>query len=213
MSKKSIYIIRHGETDFNRMNIVQGSGVDSDLNEKGREQAASFYAHYKNIPFEKVYTSVLKRTHQTVQQFIEQGIPTEALSGLNEISWGIYEGQPHSKTFDDEYWQRVKDWKAGRLELPITGGESPLELASRQKPALKYILSQENENIILICMHGRALKSFLCLIQNIGLEHMDDHEHSNTGLYHFEYDGNSFELIKANNREHLEGIGAVSDLT
>jgi probable phosphoglycerate mutase len=47
MGNKLIYIIRHGETDFNKLGIVQGSGIDSDLNPRGVQQAANFYAFYK----------------------------------------------------------------------------------------------------------------------------------------------------------------------
>lgn len=213
MEKKTIYIIRHGETDFNRKNIVQGSGVDSDLNETGRKQGQLFYEHYKNIPFDKIYISELKRTRQTVQHFIDAGFPVEALFGLNEISWGIHEGVEHNKAFDDEYWTRVKEWSEGKLDIKITGGESPLQMLERQKPALDYIMSQKNEQTILLCMHGRALKSFLCILKNIGLEHMDKHDHSNTGLYLFEYENGQFNLLKVNDRSHLEGLGVVQDLT
>jgi len=44
--KKTIYIIRHGETDLNRLGIVQGRGMDTSLNEKGLEQAEAFYQAY-----------------------------------------------------------------------------------------------------------------------------------------------------------------------
>ena len=67
---KTIYLIRHGETDFNRQGVVQGSGVDSDLNELGQAQAEAFFQAYQHIPFDKVYTSALKRTHQSVKKFL-----------------------------------------------------------------------------------------------------------------------------------------------
>lgn len=213
MDKKKVYIIRHGETDFNKKNIVQGSGVDSDLNDTGRAQAHSFFKSYREVPFDKIYISQLKRTRQTVQHFIDAGIPVEELQGLNEISWGVHEGLEHNKEFDNEYWKRVKEWREGHLHIRITGGESPLELAARQEPAIEYIFSQTQEKTILICMHGRALKSFLCLIQNMGLQHMDDHDHSNTGLYLFEYDSEKFNLLKTNDRSHLDGLGVLEDLT
>jgi probable phosphoglycerate mutase len=97
---KKVYLVRHGQTDFNLRNIVQGSGVDTDLNELGRNQAAMFYQMYKDIPFDKIYTSALKRSQQSVQQFIARGIPFDALAGLNEISWGPKEG--HRVTPDED---------------------------------------------------------------------------------------------------------------
>ncbi|MEY4709285.1 MAG: hypothetical protein RIS28_417 [Bacteroidota bacterium] len=49
---KTMYIIRHGETNYNRLGIVQGSGVDTDINELGQQQADAFYQAYKHIPFQ-----------------------------------------------------------------------------------------------------------------------------------------------------------------
>lgn len=46
---KYIYILRHGETDYNRRGIVQGSGVDAELNEYGRLQAEAFFRYYRDF--------------------------------------------------------------------------------------------------------------------------------------------------------------------
>jgi hypothetical protein len=103
LSSKKIYVVRHGQTDFNLRNIVQGSGVDSDLNARGREQAMAFYQTYKNVPFDKIYTSALRRTRQSVQTFIDDGLPSESLVGLNEISWGTKEGHRITPEEDQYY--------------------------------------------------------------------------------------------------------------
>ena len=84
-------------------NIVQGSGVDSSLNNQGRLQAEAFFNAYRNVPFDKVYTSALKRTAETVASFIKLGIPMESLRGLNEISWATKEGFPITPE-EDEYF-------------------------------------------------------------------------------------------------------------
>lgn len=211
--KKLIYIVRHGETDFNRRNVVQGSGVDSDLNELGKAQATAFFQHYRHIAFDKVYISKLKRTQQSVASFIEKGLPFESLEGLNEISWGNYEGQEHSAIFHQEYLTRVDDWKAGHLDIPVTGGETPREMEARQRIAWDYIRSKEAEQTILICMHGRALKGFLCLLLGIPYSHMDDFDHQNLGLYQLTYEGGACQLLKRNDNAHLEGLQWVHDLT
>ena len=80
---KDIYLIRHGETEYNRKGVVQGSGIDADLNDLGQKQAAAFFAHYQDLPIDKIYTSVLRRTHQSVKGFIEKGLPWEQHTGLN----------------------------------------------------------------------------------------------------------------------------------
>lgn len=201
--KKTIYLIRHGETEFNRLGIVQGSGVDSDLNEQGLRQAEQFYLKYQYHPFDRVYTSALRRTHQSVQSFLETGIPHTILPELNEISWGEYEGKESKDFWKEDYFKMVDAWKNGDLEYRIPGGENPLELQSRQKIALQHILSRPQEEQILICMHGRAMKSFLCLMLDIPLNKMDEFEHQNLCLYLLEHQNGSFQLLETNNTEHL----------
>lgn len=202
-AKKTIYLIRHGETEFNRLGVVQGSGVDSDLNETGMEQARRFYLQYGQIPFDRVYTSALKRTHQSVEAFLNKGLPHTALSELNEISWGQYEGLQSGAFWKQDYIDMVQAWRAGNLAYRIPGGENPLELQARQKIALQHILSRPQEEQILVCMHGRAMKSFLCLMLDLPLSSMDDFHHHNLGLYLLEYSGGRFSLLKTNCLEHL----------
>jgi len=64
-----LFLLRHGETEFNKLRIVQGSGVDAPLNETGQYQAQKFFEKYKNVPFEAVYCSSLQRTYQTIKNF------------------------------------------------------------------------------------------------------------------------------------------------
>ena len=54
MKRKELYIIRHGQTDFNKNKIIQGRGVNSHLNNEGIEQAQRFYNHYHHLPFQKI---------------------------------------------------------------------------------------------------------------------------------------------------------------
>src|SRR5215831_10038575 len=101
--QKQLYIIRHGETELNKLGIVQGRGVNPSLNETGKLQASLFYSAYKNKGFEIIYTSTLRRSHESVAAFVEDGIPWEQHAALDEISWGIYEGQPATLEFKHQY--------------------------------------------------------------------------------------------------------------
>lgn len=195
MITKELYIIRHGETDYNKRGIVQGSGINSSLNEKGVQQAKTFYENYKHIKFDKIYTSELIRTHQSVQNFLNDGVPHQILSGLNEISWGIKEGKEISNN-SSTYHEVVQLWSNGKLDVAIEGGETPVQVQERQKPALKTIMSHENESVIMICMHGRALRIFLSLLLNTDLSLMDQYTHSNLCLYKLNYNNQKFEIIE-----------------
>jgi probable phosphoglycerate mutase len=203
---KKVYLIRHGQTDFNLRNIVQGSGVDTDLNELGRKQAAAFYQSYKHVRFDKVYTSALKRSQQSVQQFIAAGIPHDALVGLNEISWGMKEGHRVTPEEDAYYHYMLEQWRLGNTNLRIEGGESPEDVVIRMKPAVDYIMSKPEEETILICMHGRAIRILLCHLFNYPLRSMDMFEHQNLCLYLLNFSGSMFTIEKANDVTHLRFI-------
>ncbi len=200
---KNIYLIRHGQTDFNKRGIVQGRGVDSDLNEVGRNQAILFFSAYKHISFDKIYLSTLKRTQQTVQPFINMGIPYEKLLGLDELDWGEYEGKEGSEDLKRGFTEITTKWSNGDYHARFDGGESPLEVASRQLEALEYILSKQNENNILICMHGRAMRLLLCAISGYELCEMDTFPHQNLSLYKINYENEAFSITLFNNTDHL----------
>jgi probable phosphoglycerate mutase len=204
---KTIYIIRHGETDFNKEKRVQGSGIDTDINDTGRLQGQAFYDMYHNIQFDKIYVSQLKRTHQTIAPFLTNtNTPHEIRNGLNEISWGLHEGRV-SHTLDKEYYEwLLGEWNSGNTHVPVRGGESPEDVALRQRLFLNHLTSDSSERTVLICMHGRAMKIMLCQMLGLPLQEMYKFEHSNTCLYVVEYVNNEFNLLIENDIHHLERI-------
>ena len=201
MSTKKIYIVRHGETDYNKKGIVQGGTIDASLNELGRRQASCFWEAYKNIPFDKIYSSTLKRTAESIEKFIALSINYEKESGLNEISWGDYDGTKIRE--DDYYWEVVNQWKQGKIDVRIKGGESPGDVRARQKPVIDKIKESDDE-LILICMHGRALRILLSSFVDDDLKKMDEYKHHNLGLYVLEMsEGGELTILDNNNINHL----------
>lgn len=205
MKSKTIYLIRHGETDYNRQGIVQGSGVDAELNEWGKAQAEAFFDAYQHVPFDKVYTSALRRTIQSVQGFIDLGIPHESHAGLNEISWGCREGRIPNSMDNAYYRDLILTWQKGSVETPCEEGESPADVRARQKPVIDLILSRPHERTILVAMHGRAIRILLTMLFNEPLHAMDKYEHSNLCLYRIKYlySEERFVLETANDITHL----------
>jgi len=202
---KTIYLIRHGQTDYNKRNIIQGSGVDSDLNETGRNQAKAFHQAYKNINFEALFISGLKRTQQTVQPFIEGGMKPEKWEQLNEMNWGIHEGKPSSPTMIANYRKLIQAWNQGDFEQRVPQGESAFEMGSRLNEFIQYIKGR-TEQRILVCSHGRAIRCLISLFKNGNLSTMEQHKHHNTGLYIIEQKDTSFQLQVENNFEHLKDV-------
>ena len=195
-----LYIIRHAETEYNRKGIIQGSEVDSDINDVGESQANSFYEYYKNINFDKIYVSDLKRTFQTIRRFTENGSSYEKLKEFNEISWGVNQGKSDDL---EDYARLIDTWLAGNLDNKFEEGESPNEMSVRLVKGFNKVLDDDHDTVLL-CIHGRALRILLSKIIDNDLTKMDKYVHSNTGLYILEFKNGKYEILGSNLREHLE---------
>ncbi len=195
-----LYIIRHAETEYNRKGIIQGSEVDSEINDVGESQAKSFYEHYRDIHFDKIYVSDLKRTFQTIRRFTENGSSYEKLKEFNEISWGVNQGKSDDL---EDYARLIDTWLAGNLDNKFEEGESPNEMSVRLVKGFNKVLDDDHDTVLL-CIHGRALRILLSKIIDNDLTKMDKYVHSNTGLYILEYKNGKYEILGSNLRDHLE---------
>lgn len=199
---KTIYIVRHGQTDYNLKKIIQGSGVDSSLNDTGRAQAAAFFQQYKSVPFDVVMTSKLKRTQETIQSFIDLPLKHEKFAEINEMNWGIHEGKEGNAEMIETYAKLIGEWKVGNFDARIPEGESAQELSDRLTTFVQHI-AQRKEEKILVCTHGRAIRCLVSVLKGLPLQSMEVNAHANTGLYLVHQKGNRFEFELENDTSHL----------
>ena len=206
-----IYIIRHGETEFNQMGIVQGRGIDAELNEKGHKQADLFFEHYASVPFDFVMVSSLKRTHQTVKGFIEhKKIPHEKFPDLDEISWGTNEGKAPTPEMSQTFHRITSDWENGFFESKIENGESAMDLNLRCEKIVSYLKNNASQlKNVLICTHGRTISCLITLLRERPLTDINAFKNFNTGLYTFHYKNGKFVEDLKNDTSHLEELKKV----
>ena len=156
------------------------------------------------MAFDKIYISKLKRTQQSIQQFIDLGISYEKLEGLDELAWGVLEGEPATPANKAAFLKLIRNWVGGKLDSKFEGGESPNEVKARQLVALETIMSRPEEKDVLICMHGRAMRLFMCILLNKSLTEMESFPHQNLVLYKVTWDGSKYEIVDFNNAKHLK---------
>jgi len=203
MANKTIYLVRHGETEYNRLGIVQGGGIDSVLNPRGRLQARAFYEHYRETTFEAVLTSELQRTHQTMEPFVEKPLPWERHADIDEMNWGIFEGKRSTPQMHERYKAIMEAWRRGDYHARLEGGESAHELGQRLDRFVEH-LHDRLEDRLLVCSHGRALRCMLTIMLGLPLSAMQQFKHANTGLYELELKDGTFKLLRENDLTHLE---------
>ena len=201
-----IYLIRHGETDYNLRKIVQGGGIDSDLNDTGRKQGAAFFDQYGHLKFDKVYCTSLKRTRQTLAPFAADGAVLDALPELDEFGWGIFEGVEGSPEIELEFERILAAWRAGDLHARVHDGESPLEAWARAAVGIERVMRETPaDGKVLICSHGRIMRVVLAQLSGYGLRHMDLFPHQNTALNLLSFNPRGrFRIHKLNDVSHLK---------
>lgn len=200
---KQIFLVRHGETELNRLGIVQGSGVDAPLNERGRRQADLFYRQYGTYPFEKVITSTLQRTRQTVEPFIlRKKLPHFSLPEINEICWGDHEGRTSEPWMIEAYNRMIASWGEGDLDARLHNGESAAQLIARVDTFLDTIESMPEQQL-LVCTHGRTLRCIITRLKGLPPAAMEQVAHANTGVFHVEWKRHDIIFHLENDLRHL----------
>jgi probable phosphoglycerate mutase len=205
MNSKRIYFVRHGETDYNLNGKIQGKGIDASLNDTGIAQGNALYQHYKDVPFEILYCSSLKRTRETIQAFISAGLKCTSLAGFDEMSYGDLEGQSIIQNEEYVFTPVREAWDKGNYYAKAPNGESLYEVIDRQKKALQQVLKSDH-NPVLVCMHGRAMRILMSWLTGKELRKMDEFNMPNTAVYVVDYDYNSmkYSIIEECLTAHLE---------
>jgi probable phosphoglycerate mutase len=158
-----VYLVRHGETQWNAERRIQGQS-DSALTEQGERQAYQVGERVKTLGITHVITSDLGRTRRTAEIIAEAcGCDVMLDSRLRELNMGVLERR-HLDTLNEEEegWRRqlVNGTSGGR----IPEGESMLEMSKRMHAALNACLDLPPGSRPLLVSHGMALG---CLVSTI----------------------------------------------
>ena len=155
---KKLYLLRHGQTEFNVKKLVQGR-CDSPLTDLGRQQAGMAAAWLKthNVVPDKVVSSPLGRSMDTASlvatELLGQNAAVEPCEGIIERSYGSFEEGPHDALPTDV-------WDPGEDLIPF-GGEGSQALQERMVGTLTNLMSSEGIETLLAVSHGSASRQFI----------------------------------------------------
>ena len=143
----TILLARHGETDWNREGRFQGH-ADPPLNEEGRAQARDLARRLADDPFDAVYSSDLRRAHETALIVAERhGVPVVTEPGLREIDVGSWSGLTRAE---------VEERFPGAAHHD---GESREDHLARVVDTVERIACAHPGRRILVVSHGGSLRA------------------------------------------------------
>ncbi len=167
-----LYLVRHGETDWNLENKIQGQ-TDTLLNDNGRQQARELAERISKdfSGIKKIYSSRQKRALETARIVgCKLSVFPVVHQGLEEICLGKWEGYTWKQVrevFSEEY--RV--WHQNRRYQVPPGGESYQQLLERLLPALDDIIRKEGQDVLVVT-HSAVIMTLMSYVHDTPFEDM-----------------------------------------
>lgn len=202
-----LYLIRHGQTDWNVAGKIQGS-TDIPLNETGKRQAACLAKGMEKRPVSRVFTSTLSRAYETARAIGDsQNVPVYGLFELQEVNYGYWEGLTMEE-IEQRYPKELQQWYLSPVEVAPPGGETQTQVYERCKAAINRILEQGDGDVAVVS-HGATVVFLLeYMLDGTGRDEEDDIIVGNASISTVEYDRDlkRFILTELNDQEHLSKL-------
>lgn len=192
-----IYLVRHGETDWNLAKRIQGS-TDIPLNATGREQAASTGRLLARREWDLIVSSPLVRASETAEIIAAQtglGAPL-LVEAIMERQYGDAEGLDY-RTIEERYPN----------DAPVRGRETREEVAARVLPAIMTLADAHPDESIIVVSHGGVIRTIVNLVDPDG-----SHGTIRNGSVHsFRHTDGTLDLIAFDDPIELESLDCASD--
>ena len=198
-----LYLIRHGETDYNKALRFQGH-TDIPLNREGLEQAQKMAAYFRTTPLAAVYSSTLQRACRTAEILgTVKNLTPVKVEAFREIHFGEWEGKNSSelRTQQASAWE---DFFRNPATAKAPGGESMGELQNRAFPALRKMLASHPEGDVALVAHGGVIRVLICAMLGLDVNRVWNIHVANAATTCFYYWGDAYTLEYANLNHYLD---------
>jgi len=164
-----IYLIRHGETDWNKKKLLQGQ-VNTPLNENGIAVARMTAEGLRSVHFDLVYSSPLKRAYMTAELVTEGRYDILTDERIQEMGFGPFEGYCISKEGYNVPDPSFKHYFT-RPDLYVNpeGAESFYDVCKRTGAFMQDLIEnpENRDKTILVSTHGAALRGLLAFVKKL----------------------------------------------
>jgi broad specificity phosphatase PhoE len=165
-----IMLVRHGETDWNRVKRVQGGSSDTPLNDIGREQAKGLASLLAKEKIKAVFSSPLQRAVVTAKEIASlHNIHIKTNPALREIEAGELEG-----ILSADLGKRFSDYLIdGDKMVKIPGGEALTDVQERSWSFVKSLSGEYDECTVVLVSHYFVILSIICKVLDVPLQNIN----------------------------------------
>lgn len=199
-----IYLLRHGETEWNKSDNRYCGRSDIELSDSGRKQAELAAEYLKNIPFVAAYASPLSRAYETAKIIAaKHQLSVERDERIIEADFGNWEGKTKKQFIeeDPESWDK---WladpgttRAGRI------GETAEQIYNRMTAFFDEMAVKHKDQTILVVAHNTVNRIFIAGALGMPFKNYRKIHQDNTGITVFEKGGEFVKFLSINLNAHL----------
>lgn len=172
-----IYVIRHGETNMGKNNII--ATENEPLNENGKKQAIKVGKEIRKLNIDRIYCSPIERAKDTLRLFeLDKSIPVIIDKRIKERNMGIYEKVPFKQLKWDEFWNYNSDRFYPELE-------TMKNVYERIEEFLNELKLSDNNNILLVT-HGGVSRAIYWYFNGIPENGNSSNVNENCKIYDYE---------------------------
>lgn len=202
-----LLLIRHGETQWNFDNRVQGH-LDIPLTDKGRQQARLLAEWLAFEPIAAVYSSDLCRASETASIIAGERAPHYLETRLREAAFGDFQGLT-TPEIAARYPEAYHAWRRDAVRNRPPGGETLEDLGERCMAALREIAEKHPGETVAVVAHGGPIRVMVCGALELGLAIYPKLRVENTSLSRILFTERGSVLASFNETSHLRDSEAI----
>jgi broad specificity phosphatase PhoE len=201
MKVTTIYLVRHGQTAWNKEEIFRGR-TDIPLNETGRKEALLAGQYLRGVKVDSVYSSPLSRAFETAETIARyQGKEVQTLDGLIDIDFGQWQGVSREEV-KKRYGELYRQWKENPHLVRFPEGESLEEVRERALEAIHETVRHHATEILVMVSHRVVNKIVICGLLGLDNSHFWEIGQDTCCINILEF-GKGFTLLRLNDSSHL----------
>ncbi len=174
--KTRLYLIRHGETAWNKERRYQGT-TNIELSPEGHAQAEQLGKRFQNLPLDHIYCSPLDRAVDTAKKIQDaKGVPLTPEEAFTEINFGKWEGHTVTELVE-LYGESYVAFEKNPFAHEVPGEGSFHNAKDRSVAGIKEVVKKHKNQSVAIVSHGGLLRVLL-----VGLLDLDETMYHRTWL-------------------------------
>ena len=198
-----VILVRHGETEWNQLRRIQGGSSDTQLNQRGRQQAESLALKLKGKGIQAIYSSPQQRALDTAQAIARHHqLEVAVESSLREIDAGELEEMPIDKV-GVHLTQLLTGGGQEEGVFRMPGGESLAEVQQRAWSTIQRLINEHPDGVLVVVSHYFVILTIICSVLNLPLSQLGRLRLDPSSISTIVFDDQTTRLVLLNDRCHL----------